>query len=138
MEKSQELANFEHVVEKIIFNNDELEELKIAIKNFTEGKTSGKELKHLLLQCRGRMVEEITDFGFFFAEKRTKKLMQTLRDTQQSSSPINVESQLKEEIIEKNELLETVAHRVNQLISRLSNEDLKEDQNSISINDRTD
>ena len=125
MEKSQELANFEHVVEKIIFNNDELEELKIAIKNFTEGKASGKELKHLLLQCRGRMVEEITDFGFFFAEKRTKKLMQTLRNTQQPSSPSNLESQLRDEIIEKNELLETVARRVNNLVSKLNNEDFR-------------
>jgi len=67
MAKSQELANFEQVVEKIIFNDDELEELKIAIRNFSEGKTSEKALKRLLLQCRGRMVEEITDFGFFFA-----------------------------------------------------------------------
>ena len=128
MEKSQELANFEHVVEKIIFNDNELEELKIAIKNFTEGKTSGKELKHLLLQCRGRMVEEITDFGFFFAEKRTKKLMQTLRNKQQPSSQSKVESQLREEIIEKNELLETVARRVNNLVSKLNNDDLSEAQ----------
>ena len=125
MEKSQELANFEHVVEKIIFNDDELEELKIAIKNFTEGKTSGKELKHLLLQCRGRMVEEITDFGFFFVEKRTKKLMQTLRNTQQPSSQSKVESQLRDEIIEKNNLLEAVARRVNNLVSKLTNEDVR-------------
>lgn len=125
MEKSQELANFEHVVEKIIFNDDELEELKIAIKNFTEGKTSGKELKHLLLQCRGRMVEEITDFGFFFVEKRTKKLMQTLRNTQQPSSQSKVESQLRDEIIEKNDLLEAVARRVNNLVSKLTNEDVR-------------
>jgi len=117
MEKSQELANFEQVVEKIIFNDDELEELKIAIRNFTEGKIGGKELKHLLLQCRGRMVEEITDFGFFFAEKRSKKLMQTLRNTQQTSSPTKVESQLRKEIKEKNQLLETVAKRIDQLVS---------------------
>ena len=116
MAKSQELANFEQVVEKIIFNDDELTELKIAIKNFTEGKISEKELKHLLLQCRGRMVEEITDFGFFFAEKRTKKLIQTVKNTQQHSSPSKVESQLRHEILEKNQLLETVAERVNQLL----------------------
>jgi len=135
MENSQELANFEHVVEKIIFNDDELEELKIAINNFSEGKTSGKELKHLLLQCRGRMVEEITDFGFFFAEKRTKKLMQALRSTQQPSSPSKVESQLRDEIIEKNELLEAVAERVKQLVSKLNNDDSKKNQKSISIDD---
>jgi len=122
MEKSQELANFEQVVEKIIFNDDELTELKIAIKNFTEGKTNAKELKHLLLQCRGRMVEEITDFGFFFAKKRTANLMETLRHKQQPSSQIKVEDQLRKELIEKNELLETVAERVNKLVSKLSND----------------
>ena len=121
MEKSQELANFEQVVEKIIFNDDELEELKIAIRNFTEGKIGGKELKHLLLLCRGRMVEEITDFGFFFAEKRSKKLMQTLRNTQQTSSPTKVESQLREEISEKNKLLETVAERINGFVLNVKN-----------------
>ncbi len=121
MEKSQELANFEQVVEKIIFNDDELEELKIAIRNFTEGKIGGKELKHLLLLCRGRMVEEITDFGFFFAEKRSKKLMQTLRNTQQTSSPTKVESQLREEILEKNKLLETVAERINGFVLNVKN-----------------
>jgi len=70
MAKSQELANFEQVVEKIIFNDDELTELKIAIKNFTEGKISEKELKHLLLQCRGRMVEEM--------RKRVKALVASM------------------------------------------------------------
>ncbi|MHA1487839.1 MAG: hypothetical protein ACTSSC_11805 [Promethearchaeota archaeon] len=127
MAKSQELANFEQVVEKIIFNDDELTELKIAIKNFTEGKISEKELKHLLLQCRGRMVEEITDFGFFFAEKRTKKLIQTVKNTQQPSSPSKVESQLNEDLRVKNELLETVADRINQLISRFNNKNSRED-----------
>jgi hypothetical protein len=46
-----------------------------------------------------------------------------------------VESQLREEIKEKNELLETVAHRVNQLVSRISNKDSSEDQKSNSNED---
>ena len=116
MVKSQELANFEQVVEKIIFNDDELKELKIAIKNFTEGKTSAKELKQLLLQCRGRMMEDITDFTFLFTERRIKDQLQTEKNIQQPSLPNEVESQLREEIKEKNELLEVVAKRVNKLI----------------------
>ncbi len=116
MVKSQKLANFEQVVEKIIFNEDELEKLKIAIKNFTEGKTSAKELKQLLLQCRGRMMEDITDFTFLFTERRIKDQLQTEKSIQQPSLPNEVESQLREEIKEKNELLEVVAKRVNKLI----------------------
>lgn len=127
MAKSQELANFEQVVEKIIFNDNELEELKIAIRNFTEGKTSEKELKHLILQFRGRMVEEITDFGFFFAEKRTQNLMQTEINKKPPFSTTKGESQLRKEIKEKNELLENVAIRVNQLVSNLKKVDSQGD-----------
>ena len=140
MAKSQELENFGHMVEKIIFDDDELKRLKIAIKNFTEGKISAKDLKRLLLQCRGRMVEEMTDFGFFFAKKRTADLVQTIKITQQPSSPNKVELQLKKEIEEKNELLETVAKRVNQLVSSKGNNENPsmvviedQDQKAISI-----
>ena len=135
MTKSQELANFGQMVEKIIFDDDELERLKIATKNFTEGKISAKDLKRLLLQCRSRMVEEMTDFGFFFAKKRTADLVQTIKNTQQPSAPKKIESQLMKEIEEKNELLEIVAKRVNRLVSKGINEDLGliEDQNPISI-----
>ena len=117
MTKSQSLANFEQVVEKIIFNEEELETLKIAIKNFTEGKTSAKELKHLLLQCRGRMMEDITDFTFLFAEKRIKNQLQTEINKNPLKTPTEVESQLRKELKEKKELLETVAIRLNQLVS---------------------
>ena len=133
MAKSQDLANFENMVEKIIFDDNELENLKIAIKNFTEGKTTAKELKGLLLQCRGRMVEDITDFAFFFAEKRTKNLLQAEKDKEQLPSTTKVESQLREEIREKNELLEMVAQRVNKLVSKFSNKYLSEDQKPVSI-----
>jgi len=129
MEKSQELVDFEHIVEKIIFKENELKELKIAIKNFTEGKTSAKELKQLLLQCRGRMVEDITYFTSLFVKKKTQTLLQTQIDP----LPANVESQLREEVKEKNELLETVARRVNNLVSKLNNEGKSEVQKSTSI-----
>ena len=118
MAKSQELADFEQIVEKIIFNDDELEKLKIAIKNFTEGKISAKKLKHLLLQCRGRMMEDITDFTFLFAEKRTQNLLQTEINKKLPISSTNGEFQLRKEIKEKNQLLETVAKRIDQLLSK--------------------
>jgi len=135
MAKSQELANFENMVEKIIFNEDELDTLKIAIKNFSEGKTSAKELKGLLLQCRGRMVEDVTDFTFHFAQKRTETLLQTVKNNGHPTSHTKIESQLREEIQEKNELLEIVAQRVNQLVSKFNNEDSSEEQKPTSIDE---
>lgn len=135
MAKSQELADFEQIVEKIIFNDDELGKLKIAIKNFTEGKTSAKELKHLLLQCRGRMMEDITDFTFLFAEKRTQNLLQTEIKKKSPISTTKGEFQLRKEIEEKNELLETIAKRVDKLVSKLNTERSNEDQKQFLIDD---
>ena len=129
MAKSQELANFEQVVEKIVFRKDELETLKIAIKNFTEGKNSAQELKQLLLQCRGRMVEEITAFAFFIVDSQNEEQPSVDR----SVVPNEVESELRKEIQEKNELLETVARRINTLVSKLNNEEVIEVQEPVSI-----
>lgn len=137
MAKSQMFVNLENTLEKIIFDDNELERLKIAIKNFTEGKTSAKDLKRLLLQCRGRMVEDITDFAFFFLKKRTADLMKIIKNKQPLPSQNIVESQLRKEIKEKNDLLETVAKRVHQLVSRRTKEDsdLGEDQKPTSIDE---
>lgn len=133
MAKSQDLEDFGQIIEKIIFEENELEELKIAIKNFTEGKTSAKELKHFLLQCRGRMTEDITYFTSLFVEQKTQDLLQTVINKDQLPSPTKAESQLREEIKEKNDLLEIVAKRVNKLVSKLNNEDSSKDQKPISI-----
>ena len=130
MANSQASEGFEQIVEKIIFNEDELEKLKTAIRNFTEKKTGARELKRLLLQCRSRMVEEITEFAFFFTERKTKVLLQKVENKRHPSSSIKIESQLREEIKEKNELLETVAKRVNLLVSKLNNEDSGEHKKS--------
>jgi len=113
----------EQIVEKIIFNKSELEQLKIAIKNFSLGKINSKELKQLLLQCRGRMVEEVTDFVLFIPGRFKKKQVEKNQE-QQLISSTNVESQLRKEIEEKNELLETVAERVNRLVSKLGSKEL--------------
>lgn len=133
MAKSQDLEDFGQIIEKIIFEKNELEELKIAIKNFTEGKTSAKELKHFLLQCRGRMTEDITYFTSLFVEQKTQDLLKTVINKDQLPSPTKLESQLREEIKEKNDLLEIVAKRVNKLVSKLNNEDSSKNQKPISI-----
>jgi len=135
MAKSQDLEDFGQIIEQIIFEKNELEELKIAIKNFTEGKTSAKELKHLLLQCRGRMTEDITYFTSLFVEQKTQDLLKTVINKDQLPSPTKVESQLREEIKEKNDLLEIVAKRVNKLVFKFNNEDSSEEQKPISIDE---
>ena len=113
----------EQIVEKIIFNKSELEQLKIAIKNFSLGKINSKELKQLLLQCRGRMVDEVTDFVLFIPGRFKNRQVEKNQE-QQLISSTKVEFQLRREIEEKNELLETVAERVNRLVSKLGNKEV--------------
>lgn len=126
MTESQELQHIEQLIEKIIFDENELERLKIAIKNFTEGKTNARELKLLILQCRGRILEDITAYIFFVEKAQIKNKLNSENNQNQLILSTDVESQLREEISKKNELLETVAQRVNHLVSKLNNENTSE------------
>ena len=71
MTNSQKSQDYEQVVEKIVFDEAELEELKTAIRDFSNGKIDIKQLKQLLLQCRGRIVKDISTFLSFCID-RTK------------------------------------------------------------------
>jgi len=122
MRESYDLKNIEQLVEKIIFNENELERLKIAIKNSSEGKTSAKELKLLILQCRGRILEDITAYIFFIEKTQIQNKLNLESYKNQPILSPDLESQLREEISEKNELLETVAQRINRLVYKFDNE----------------
>jgi len=126
MTEIHDLRHIEQLLEKIIFDENELERLKIAIKNSTEGKTSARELKQLILQCRGRILEDIAAFIFFFKKAQIKNKINSENNRNQPILSPDVESQLREEISEKNELLETVAQRINRLVCKFDNENTSE------------
>ena len=119
MAKSQESEDFEQVVEKIVFDEEELEELKITIKNFIEGKIQAKQLKQKLLLCRSRMVKDISNFLSFCVD-RVRESSQTpvSRNFPDSNQSDLANNQLRQEIAEKNELLEVVAKGINNLVSK--------------------
>jgi len=126
MTESYDLKYIEQLVEKIIFDENELERLKIAIKNFSEGKTSARELKLLILRCRGRILEDITACIFFIEKTQIKNKVNLENNRNQPILSPDAESQLREEISEKNELLETVAQRINRLVYMFENENTSE------------
>ena len=126
MTEIHDLRHIEQLLEKIIFNENELERLKIAIKNSTEGKTSARELKQLILQCRGRMLEDIAAFIFFIKKAQIINKINSENNRNQPILSLDVESQLREEISEKKELLETVAQRINRLVCKFDNENTSE------------
>ena len=108
MTKSQEIEDFEHVLEKIIFDEDELNELKIVVGEFTKGNIQPIQLKKRILLCRSRILEDLKEFVLFYINsKKQGKELET------------VDFKLSKELEERNEFLEIVANRVNQLVAKL-------------------
>ena len=118
MTKSQDSGDFEQVVEKIVFDEEELEELKITIRNFTEGKIQAKELKQKLIQNRGRMVKDFSNFLSFCVDRirnddKASEVPKVTINNQSNQTNIR----LQQELIKRNELLKDVANKVNQIVS---------------------
>jgi len=111
--------DFEEVIEKIVFNEGELDELKIVIRNFSEGKIKPKQLKQNLLRYRARIVKDMLNFLIYCLDQA--------RDNDQAPVDINFSNpnqsdlandQLRQEIVERNELLEVVRKRISALVSK--------------------
>ena len=119
MAKSQESEDFKQVVEKIVFDEEELEELKITIRNFTEGKVQAKELKQKLIQNRGRMVKDFSNFLSFCVDRirnddKASEVPKVAINNQSNQTNIR----LQQELIKRNELLKDVANKVNRIVSK--------------------
>ena len=118
MTKTQEVEDFEQVIEKIVFDESELDEIKIAIRNFSKGTITPKQLKQNLLSYRGRMVKDISNFLNFCinrirSDDKASEIPKNAIKNQ--SNQINI--QLQQDLIERNELLKVVADKVNQIVS---------------------
>ncbi|MBA7511148.1 hypothetical protein ES705_03139 [subsurface metagenome] len=117
MTTTQEVEDFEQIIERIVFDEGELDELKISIRNFSKGTITPKLLKQNLLRCRGRIVKDISNFLSFCVERA--------RDSGQAPVSENftglnqsdlANDQLHQEIAERNELLEVVAKKISALM----------------------
>ncbi|GAH77100.1 unnamed protein product, partial [marine sediment metagenome] len=75
---------------------------------FTKGKVQPIQLKKRILLCRSRMLEDLKEFVLFYINSK-----------KQEKEPETVDFELKQKLEERNELLETVANRVNQLEAKL-------------------
>ena len=120
MISGQKTEEFEQVVEKIVFDEEELEELKMTIKNFTDGKIQAIQLKQKLLQCRARMVEDISNFLSFCIDRmKIDQHSSDTTDNEQKAQILQSDVRLQTELNEKNELLKVVANKVNNLVANL-------------------
>ena len=120
MTKTQEVEDFEQVIEKIVFNESELDEIKIAIRNFSEGNITAKQLKQNLLSYRGRMVKDISNFLSFCVDRiRSDDGASEVPKNAIKNQSNQTNIQLQQNLIERNELLKVVANKVNHIISNI-------------------
>lgn len=120
MVKSQENKDFEQVIEKIVFDEEELEELKVTIRKFVEGQLQAKQLKQKLLESRGRMVKEISNFLSFCIDRVRNSDQAPECKVSNNSNKLDLDfTQLRQKIEEKNELLKTVAEKINNLVIKV-------------------
>lgn len=133
MAKTQEINDFEQVIEKIVFDEEELDELKIAIRNFSKGTITSKQLKQNLLRHRGRMVKDISNFLNFCIDRAENSSQTTVHhDPTNSNQSDSIHDQLQQKIAERNELLEYTAKKINALVSKTRKEVLHETE-SLSL-----
>jgi exonuclease VII small subunit len=119
MATAKEVKDFEEVIERIVFKEVELDELKIAIRSFNQGTITSKQLKQTLISCRGRIAKDLSNFLIYCLDKAQEsgqaQIGSNFTDSNQSDL---VNDQLRQEIADKNELLEVVARRISALASK--------------------
>ncbi|MFX0073934.1 MAG: hypothetical protein ACFE96_00720 [Candidatus Hermodarchaeota archaeon] len=89
------------------------------IRDLVEGKIQAKHVKQSILQYRRRIVEDISSFLSFYIDRVQGTNHVQISKKESNLNLANLEKeQLHKEIAEKNELLEIVAHKVNNLVSK--------------------
>lgn len=116
MVSNHKIQDYEQVVEKIVFDEDELKKLKIAIREFSIGNIDAKHLKQLLIKCRGRIVNDFSQFLTFCIDRKKNDLISGEKNKVIDIQVNQNEIQLQQKLNERNELLELVARRVKDLL----------------------
>ena len=98
------------LVEKVIFEQDNLNLLKLKINQLSRDEITPKEMKQIILNQRAMMLEEILELFPFFI-----KNLQEI-DNSRTKSDDNNTSDLEQKLGEREELLELVARRIQSLV----------------------
>lgn len=119
MATAQKVKEFEQVIERIVFDEGELDELKIAVRNFSKGAITPKQLKQNVLQYRGRIVKDVSNFLTYCLNRARDKDHSPVDGGFTNSTQSDLTSdQLQQELAERNKLLEIVAKRISALASK--------------------
>jgi hypothetical protein len=112
MKRNENLYN---MIENIVFDKENLETLKIAINNASNGRLPAKELRELIIQSRLKITQKIAAFfPFYHKQLTTEDSLEKFRNSSDVNTP-----QLEEELNDKNKLLEEIGSRVNNIFHKL-------------------
>ena len=95
------------MVEKIVFNEEQLFELKEALSQVGTNKLTVKQVKSMILDQRTQIMEDTIDLLHFYLEQRVK---------QPKTIPSEELSVLEARLAEREDLLEEIGRRLEQII----------------------
>ncbi|MFX0073433.1 MAG: hypothetical protein ACFFAO_20335 [Candidatus Hermodarchaeota archaeon] len=102
-------------IERIIFNEEELKNLKIVINELNIGTIESKKIKDIIIKSRMRILDELVDFIPFClnldTRKHHNKKLNALPDTP------NIDK--TDELEQKNQFLELIGERINNIYKNL-------------------
>lgn len=115
------------LLEKILFNTTEFDTLKTIIHEVSTGKKPAKILRAQIIQEKIRVLEDLVEFFHFYVQYSTQNIKQSSSDTSFKDKEI-----LLQKIKEREELLEIIAKKLDQLTNNTCKENtLKE----LTLND---
>ena len=110
---AKENLNLYQQIEKILFNENNLNTLKNSISNLSKGVLTSKRVKEQIIEFRLNAVKEIVKLFNFYHKQLT--IVTSLDEY--SSIPNN--HNLEQELSEKNQFLQVVAKRIRDIYSKL-------------------
>ncbi|MFW9987740.1 MAG: hypothetical protein ACFFC3_03715 [Candidatus Odinarchaeota archaeon] len=104
--------NLKRMMENVLFNKQNLEELKELINNLRIGKTLTRDLKEFILLFREEALNELLQMFKFYAKQMTTKEQLSEFTSKKKNHEI-------EELQQKNELLTIVASKVESIYEKI-------------------
>jgi len=102
------------MLEKILFDENQLTKLKDGIEEVSTGRLSPKLLRKRIIELRVEIVEKLLElFPFYLKQITVNHKINQVTEKKLTSTPSS------EELQEKNELLEQVAIKINSIYDKL-------------------
>ena len=99
-------VEFKNLVEKIVFDEDQLFQLKEVLSQLSAKKTDLKEVKQIILTQRTNISEAIIDlFSFYLNQQKLRLISSEGREIKNLQSKIKEREELLEEIGKRLELM---------------------------------